>query len=78
MGTDVFIKYGWRAGAALSMGWYGWQLAILLVRGPHCERYTWLGYEGGLAARSVGVEQKPIDQPSSPESTDPPQPTEKI
>ncbi|TFK38957.1 MFS superfamily [Crucibulum laeve] len=46
VGTKVFINYGWRAGAALSMGWYGWQLFILLVRGPHCHRFTWFGYEG--------------------------------
>ncbi|KAF5378898.1 hypothetical protein D9615_006857 [Tricholomella constricta] len=58
VGTEVFIKYGWRACAALSMGWYGWQLLILLLRGPHCARYTWFGYQGGLEAQKVVEEKK--------------------
>lgn len=52
----MFVRYGWRASAALSMGWYGWQLLILLLRGPHCRRYTWFGYEGGVAGRKPVVE----------------------
>ncbi|KAK0452031.1 MFS superfamily [Desarmillaria tabescens] len=52
MGTDVgsrvFLTAGWRAGAGLSLGWTGVCLLLLLVRGPHCERSTWLGYEGGF------------------------------
>ncbi|RDB26923.1 putative uncharacterized transporter YgaY [Hypsizygus marmoreus] len=58
VGTEVFVRYGWRAGAALSMGWYGWQLVILLLRGPHCERYTWFGYEGGWEMRKSTVEDR--------------------
>ncbi len=50
-GTKVFVRYGWRAGAALSLGWAGWQLFVLLLRGPHCDRRTWFGYEGGIEAR---------------------------
>jgi hypothetical protein len=51
-GTKVFVLYGWRAGAALSMGFYGLQLVVLFARGPHVGRYTWFGYEGGLEARN--------------------------
>ncbi|KAG6839688.1 hypothetical protein C0991_012553 [Blastosporella zonata] len=58
VGTKVFVTYGWRAGAALNMGWYGWQLFILLLRGPHCHRFTWFGYEGGLEARKSAVQAK--------------------
>ncbi|KAF8959131.1 major facilitator superfamily domain-containing protein [Flammula alnicola] len=56
VGTHVFVNFGWRAGAALSMGFYGWQLFVLLARGPHCKRYTWFGYEGGLEARKSVVQ----------------------
>ncbi|KAG5637108.1 hypothetical protein H0H81_005746 [Sphagnurus paluster] len=56
VGAEVFIQYGWRASAALSVAWYGWQLAILLVRGPHCERYTWFGFEGGWGTRKPMLE----------------------
>lgn len=58
VGSEVFIKYGWRAGAALSLGWSGWQLFMLLLRGPHCERRTWFGYQGGLEPRKGVVEER--------------------
>ncbi|KAG6826617.1 hypothetical protein H0H92_015129 [Tricholoma furcatifolium] len=52
VGTDAFVKHGWRASAALGMGWFGLSLVILLLRGPHCERRTWFGYHGGLRCRN--------------------------
>jgi len=51
VGTHIFVHYGWRATAVFSMGLYGWQVFVLLLRGPHCKRYTWFGYEGGLEAK---------------------------
>lgn len=51
VGTHVFINFGWRAGAALGLGWTAWQVLILLLRGPHCRRHTWFGYEGGFRAK---------------------------
>ena len=47
VGTQVFLKYGWRPAAALSVAWSGFTIVVLLLRGPHCARYTWFGYEGG-------------------------------
>lgn len=47
VGTKVFLRYGWRPAAALSVAWSGFTLVILLIRGPHCNRFTWFGYEGG-------------------------------
>jgi hypothetical protein len=58
VGTEVFVNHGWRAAAALSMGWYGWQLLVLLARGPHVKRYTWFGYEGGIEARKSIVDAR--------------------
>jgi len=73
VGTDVFIKYGWRPGAALSCGWTALMLLILLLRGPHCRRYTWFGYEGGFSIRrkcTVSLEeQSPAAEPTSSEPT---------
>ncbi|RXW15416.1 hypothetical protein EST38_g10439 [Candolleomyces aberdarensis] len=40
VGTLVFVKYGWRACAALNVGWMGFQLLVLISRGPHCRQYT--------------------------------------
>ncbi len=61
VGTEVFVTFGWRPAAALSVAWSGFTLVVMLVRGPHCARHTWFGYEGGLDIRksdrrkSVGV-----------------------
>lgn len=57
----MYNRHGWRAAAALSVGWTGFSVLILLLRGPHCPRYTWVGYKGGLAIRKSRpeVEQGP-------------------
>lgn len=65
VGTHVFVHFGWRAGAALGLGWTGWQLFILLLRGPHCRRHTWFGYEGGFEARRKKIIQAQSDQETS-------------
>lgn len=51
VGTSVFNAHGWRAAAALSVGWHGFCLLMILVRGPHCKRYTWFGYDGGYSVK---------------------------
>lgn len=51
VGTSVFNQHGWRAAAALSVGWQGFCLLVVLARGPHCSRYTWFGWQGGWATR---------------------------
>ncbi|KAJ7505896.1 major facilitator superfamily domain-containing protein [Mycena galericulata] len=57
-GTAVFTTYGWRPAAALNLGFYGWILCVIVVRGPHCARFTWFGYEGGWEARKGVVEAR--------------------
>jgi hypothetical protein len=77
VGTEVFVKFGWRAGAALSLGWTGLQVLFLLVRGPHCRRYTWFGYEGGFEARKRKTmpvpDQTAPGTPVTPETNNSPQ-----
>lgn len=51
VGTQVFTKYGWRPAAALSVAWTGFMLFMILLRGPHAPRYTWIGYKGGIEVR---------------------------
>ena len=51
VGTQVFVKNGWRATAGVSMAWYAFQLAVLLARGPHVPRCDWVGWKGGWEAR---------------------------
>ncbi|CAK5278796.1 unnamed protein product [Mycena citricolor] len=65
--TKVYTAYGWRAAAALNMGFYGWILIVLLVRGPHCGRFTWFGYEG-WAVKKVKAAQTMDDTQSKSSS----------
>ncbi|KAG6847280.1 hypothetical protein H0H93_009096 [Arthromyces matolae] len=58
VGTRVFVAYGWRMASILNMAWSGFQLVILLLRGPHCNRFTWFGYEGGWEARKSVVDAR--------------------
>ena len=51
VGTQVFVQYGWRACSLLMLALQGFQIVILLLRGPHCPRKSWFGYEGGFEAR---------------------------
>ncbi|KAJ7096878.1 major facilitator superfamily domain-containing protein [Mycena epipterygia] len=68
VGSTIYLQHGWRACAALSVGLSGWNLIILLVRGPHSRRYTWVGWEGGWAARrrrhsaSGGLEASSVEE----------------
>ena len=67
VGTQVFVKFGWRPAAALSVAWTGFTLVVMLVRGPQCSRYTWFGYEGGcdVRKRPVGDSEKQIESGSA-------------
>ncbi len=57
VGTKVYVSYGWRAAALVSIAWIAFEIAILLIRGPHCSRKTWFGYEGGVQIwRDLGQE----------------------
>ncbi|KAJ8081194.1 hypothetical protein PM082_018037 [Marasmius tenuissimus] len=47
VGTKLYLEHGWRASAGVQVAWAGFAIFVLLMRGPHCSRYTWLGYEGG-------------------------------
>ncbi|KAG6918502.1 hypothetical protein DXG01_013862 [Tephrocybe rancida] len=69
VGTKVFVEKGWRAGSGLSMGWYGLQLLVLFVRGPHCRRFTWFGYEGGLEGRKSVLERRAAERDVETTST---------
>ncbi|KAJ7914289.1 major facilitator superfamily domain-containing protein [Mycena leptocephala] len=57
-GTQVFTTYGWRPAAALNLGFYAWILGVIMLRGPHCARFTWFGFEGGWEARKSVVEAR--------------------
>ena len=55
VGSKVFTEHGWRADASLNLAWTGWSLFVLFLRGPHCPRYTWIGWQGGFELRKSKV-----------------------
>ena len=57
-GTRLFDHNGWRAAAAFSLALFVFQIFVLLARGPHCGRYTWVGFEGGWEARKGVIDGK--------------------
>lgn len=61
VGTQVFVQHGWRACALLALALQGFQILVLLLRGPHCPRTHWFGYEGGLGGRKdVALEKEKV------------------
>lgn len=40
------------------MACYAFALFVLLSRGPHCSRFTWLGYEGRGLGVSLSIKEK--------------------
>ncbi|KAI0056397.1 MFS general substrate transporter [Artomyces pyxidatus] len=65
VGTKLFVQHGWRASAILMLSWTVWQLFVLLLRGPHCERYTWFGYQGGLEWRKRALTESEAEKAGS-------------
>ncbi|KAF9219145.1 MFS general substrate transporter [Gyrodon lividus] len=61
VGTEVFVRHGWRACSLLMVALYGFQLVMLLLRGPHCPRNHWFGWAGGFEARKSVVEAQEKD-----------------
>ena len=58
VGAQVFTEHGWRPDAALNLAWTGWGLFVLFLRGPHCPRYTWIGWQGGFELRKSVVDAR--------------------
>ncbi|TFY51898.1 hypothetical protein EVJ58_g10320 [Rhodofomes roseus] len=59
--TTVFLQHGWRVCYGMALAWTGLQGLILLFRGPHCPKTTWIGpWTGGFKLR------KPRAAPPAP------------
>jgi hypothetical protein len=55
-GTRLYTIGGYRASGALSCGWIGMNLLILLARGPHTTK--WIGWQGGAELRKGKLEKE--------------------
>jgi hypothetical protein len=56
VGTRVYTIGGYRASGALSCGWIGMNLLVLLARGPHTKK--WLGWQGGAELRKGKLQKE--------------------
>ncbi|KAI9070091.1 MFS general substrate transporter [Trametes sanguinea] len=71
VGAKVFNEHGWRPDAALNLSWTGFTLFVLFLRGPHCPRYKWIGWEGGFELRkSRLVARQQAEQDSAADRQD--------
>ena len=70
VGSEIFLKHGWRANGALMTAFCVFQLAVLLMRGPHVPRYAWFGYAGGLEWRRFGNRAHAADEENASVSAD--------
>jgi hypothetical protein len=70
VGTQVFVQHGWRACSLLMLALQAFQIIVLLLRGPHCPRKRWFGYEGGLEARQRVVLEGVISRSSEGEKVE--------
>lgn len=64
VGTQVYLKYGWRPSGALGLGFYGLQLIMLFLRGHKVPRNTWLGWKSApKRATESGPTQEKAQEP---------------
>jgi hypothetical protein len=58
VGTQVYTEGGYRVTGALSCGWIGLNLIVLLLRGPHTKK--WFGWAGGRELRRSRLQKEEV------------------
>ena len=66
VGTKVYTEGGYRATGALSCGWIGLNIIVLMLRGPHTKK--WVGWAGGRELRKSRLQKEPVGSSESAES----------
>jgi predicted MFS family arabinose efflux permease len=61
VGTRVFVQHGYHLTGAVCLAWCGWQLLVLLIRGPHVPMRTWFGWQGGAELRKSVILAKKLE-----------------
>ncbi|KAK7052462.1 MFS DHA1 protein [Favolaschia claudopus] len=51
VGTKLYVEHGYKFSSGIRVVFGGVELLILLMRGPHVGRKTWVGWEGGMDMR---------------------------
>ncbi|KZV71731.1 MFS general substrate transporter [Peniophora sp. CONT] len=68
-GTAIFVAHGWRMMGVWMIGLVILQIILLFARGPHVDRKTWLGWQGGMKYRDIrpqAEEAREVDAEKGP------------
>ncbi|KAJ7449226.1 MFS DHA1 protein [Mycena latifolia] len=58
VGTKLYAEGGYKLSSGIRVVFGGVELLVLLLRGPHVSRTTWIGWEGGMNFRKRKEEVK--------------------
>ncbi|KAF7368852.1 MFS DHA1 protein [Mycena venus] len=64
VGTKLFVERGYKFSSGIRATFGGLELLLLMIRGPHVGRKTWVGWEGGVKLRKPAepAEEKPTER----------------
>ncbi|KAF9522312.1 major facilitator superfamily domain-containing protein [Crepidotus variabilis] len=70
VGTQLLVEHSYEVSSGVRLAFCGWQILILLLRGPHVPRKTWFGWKGGMQMRKKPevVEEAPASGTVTPEN----------
>ena len=59
VGTQLLVEHSYQLSSGVRLAFCGFQLLILLLRGPHVPRKTWFGWKGGMKLRKKMIDETP-------------------
>ena len=59
VGTQLLVEHSYQLSSGVRLAFCGFQLLILLLRGPHVPRKTWFGWKGGMELRKQMIDEMP-------------------
>ncbi|KAF7324917.1 MFS DHA1 protein [Mycena kentingensis (nom. inval.)] len=62
IGTKLLVEGGYELSSGVRIAFGGAGLLVLLARGPHVDRRTWVGWEGGMDLRKSDSKQPELDR----------------
>jgi hypothetical protein len=60
VGTKLFAEGGYKLSSEIRIAFAGLSLLLLVMRGPHVARRTWMGWEGGMEFRKRGEPKEDV------------------
>ncbi|KAF9059614.1 MFS DHA1 protein [Rhodocollybia butyracea] len=58
VGTKLYTEGGYKLSSGIRVVFGGMELLLLMLRGPHVSRTTWIGWEGGMNLRKKKTDEK--------------------